>query len=294
MINILLVATDPGARNPFLKIQEASLALKDINISFYDASTDLETSIKLNDFILVGTSEIMELEVTAFKYSEKYSKPTGLFVDENYNYIARFSPLYRKALSPNLIFSQEKIKIDKFFNNSKLLVSGNPSLDYTLSDTLNRFNYTYSPKGPLVIVDEFKNTFDINGLKDKFKNCFFSEIVLKTIDESFLNDFKIRSHPRNVSIDEKLNYISGKVRGFLGYSSIALAELALLGFNTTSIASPNIKSLSTQLVSKARLKNGRIENIRDLESSELKAFKSFHALSALRIINLIKTYLQSN
>ena len=284
MQNILFVASDPGAYNPFSILHNYSLEHKVFKSCLIKDRVYLEHNILKADYILIGTSMDMELELEALKLAKKFQKPCSLFIDEIYNIENRLNSINDVGVNPDIIFLQKKINLEEYQIRSSLRIFGNPSLDISVINQ-KKFNYKFSESGPIVIIDEYKSSFELEGVTKRHNSIFFSDLVKKYLDSSNYN-FEVRGHPKYLSENLKFNYVSGPVSLFIGYSSIALAELALQGFPCTSLADKQITSLSLSFIKRSTV--GKV--IRNtIDSRGLKVFKDFHNKSAQRILDEIKS-----
>jgi hypothetical protein len=97
-------------------------------------------------------------------------------------------------------------------------------------------DYIYDKDGPIILIDEYKESFNFIGTNTKHESAFLSSYFNKCTDLVY------RSHPArmNTSVD---NYCGKIVSGAIGYSTNYLIEMLKINIPTYSCADLNVDSI---------------------------------------------------
>tara|TARA_B100000575_G_C23135454_1_gene659528 strand:- start:1993 stop:2943 length:951 start_codon:yes stop_codon:yes gene_type:complete len=261
---LLLISGDYGTYNPFNIIADR---LEKYGIQTTHLNNKINKNIKYDDFIelvaLIGTSTDSWFEELWIEKLIENKVDINIFIDEVYNLEKRLSFLKKYKGNIKNIYYSGMLDLDSYIPNANNIICINPS--FNKEYLIQRFNYKYNPSGPLVIIDEFKDEFKINKIfsKKEYKKMHVSDLLKKEfsiVDEKII---KIRSHP---NLNSKDNYLSGEASGFIGYSSMALAELSFLGFKAMSIASDEVESIATSIFKLNAINENMKEDQLDLKT----------------------------
>ena len=261
---LLLISGDYGAYNPFNVISER-IKNYDIEVLHLNRRDNEKTNYK--DFInivpLIGTSSDPWFEKKWIEKLIDNKIKINIFIDEVYNLEKRLSFLEGYKENINNIFYPGILDLDTCFPAIKKTICRNPS--FSKEHLIQRFDYEFNHQGPIVIIDEYKEEFRINKifLEKKYKNINLSNVLEQEFSINDNQDIKIRSHPKS---DLDKNYLSGEASGFIGYSSMALAELSFMGFKVMSIASNEVISTSTSIFKLNDIKEKSVIKPIDLKS----------------------------
>lgn len=278
---LLLISGDYGTYNPFNVISDR-IKNYDTEVLHFNRRSNENTNYKdlMNVVPLIGTSTDPWFEQ---KWIEKFidnKLKINIFIDEVYNLEKRLSFLEKYKKNIHNIFYPGLLDLDTCFSGIKKTICRNPS--FSKEHLMQRFNYKFNHEGPIVIIDEYKEVFKLNKIfiKKNYNNMNLSNVIADEFCMDNNQKIKIRSHP-NSGVDK--NYLSGEVSGFIGYSSMALAELSFLGFQVMSIASNEVESTATSI-----FKLNDIKEQSEMKDKDLKSIFKF-----LKANNENKNYLKN-
>ena len=161
----------------------------------------------------IGTSLNMEIEKVIIT-----NAPSGfvtVVLDEIYNVKGRLSLLGDNLLKKikHIVYIQGTLDKEKILGVQHSFVQHS---SLTMSNSI--CEYMYDKCGPLILIDEYKESFDFINVSYSIKPDFLSNIITKS------SDLVYRSHParRNQIIHD---YQDVKISGAIGYSTNYLIEM---------------------------------------------------------------------
>ena len=264
---LLLISGDYGTYHPFNIIAKR---MEKYGTHITHLNNKIDKNTKYDDFselvAIIGTSTDSWFEKLWIEKLIENKVEINIFIDEVYNLENRLFFLEKYKERIKNIYYSGILDLDSYIPNSKKIVCINPS--FNKKYLIQKFKYKFNPNGPLVFIDEFKDEFKINKIfgNKNHKKMYVSDVLKQEFSIIEDKNIKIRSHP---SLNINNNYLSGEVSGFIGYSSMALAELSFLGFKAMSIASNEVESITTSVF--------RLNNINEkMRTNQLDLKTIFH------------------
>ena len=280
---LYVVASDPGGANllrdllicsPCI-IGKASVHRIDCARSFRDFHSEF---VAEPGPILLGTSVSAESEKKVLQVAENLQQNVFLVIDDIYNVKNRVENIGTLSRAVTAIGYLEGTPENEKFSGTPGFVFTHPICDASVSaQWRDAFPYVYNPSGPILLVDEYKESFELEGY-ETLPAGFLSDYLIDLDDANF----KCRRHPRAKS--RKPDYTEGDVRLIVGYSSNYLLNDFVSDIPFVSLAGRRVSSFSLQFCD--QIPNVPREGLAAIDASllyEEKRFKNGHSQPCYRL-----------
>lgn len=243
---LYVVASDPGGANLLRDLLicnpditgKASVHRIDCARTFHDFHSEF---IAGPGPILLGTSLSAETEKKVLEVAENLQAKVFLVIDDIYNVKNRVKNIGTLSRAVTSIGYLEGTPENEKFPNVPGFVFTHPICDAKVSaQWRDAFPYIYNPSGPILVVDEYKESFELEG-RETLPAGYLSDYL---IDFDAV-DIECRRHPRAKS--RKSDYTAGDVRLIVGYSSNYLLNDVISDIPFVSVAGRHVSSLSLHL-----------------------------------------------
>ena len=226
-MNRLVIPSDPGGG----RILEYLYPIKNSNINNWESLNFEKIKFQNYDEICIGTSVEMLIEKKILMIA-----PTNtviIVLDEVYNVKGRLN-----LLGKHLLSKVKQIIYIKGTPNEEIL----PRIQHSfiqhpsLLDKKDSCKYLYDKSAPLLLIDEYKDSFNFIEIKGKFESDFLSNCALRSPGLVY------RSHParNNKTIS---NYEGDKISGAIGYTTNYLIETLKKDIPTFTCSKPSVNCI---------------------------------------------------
>ena len=193
---LYVVASDPGGANLLRDllvcrpdiVRRASVHRIDCARSFHDFHREFAAEPAP---ILLGTSVLADVEKKVLKVAENLQAKVFLVIDDIYNVKNRIRNIGTLSRAVTSIGYLEGTAENEKFPDIPGFIFTHPICDARVSaQWRDAFPYIYNPSGPILVVDEFKESFELEG-QETLPAGYLSDYLIDLDGENF----KFRRHP---------------------------------------------------------------------------------------------------